>query len=100
MASAELGIPVCLNSSAVAGVTAPVTLAGNLAAVYSGTWTDGRSDDPTGDAENGGLSHNLTLTATFKPPKSLGDEFARENSTMALSASASSCFVGSRRSIQ
>ena len=30
MASAELGIPVCLNSSAVAGVTAPVTLAGNV----------------------------------------------------------------------
>jgi trimethylamine--corrinoid protein Co-methyltransferase len=30
MASAELGIPVCINSSAVAGVTAPVTLAGNL----------------------------------------------------------------------
>ena len=27
MASAELGIPVCFNSSAVAGVTAPVTLA-------------------------------------------------------------------------
>jgi trimethylamine---corrinoid protein Co-methyltransferase len=30
MASAEAGIPVCLNSSAVAGVTAPVTLAGNV----------------------------------------------------------------------
>jgi trimethylamine---corrinoid protein Co-methyltransferase len=30
MVSAELGIPVCLNSSAVAGATAPVTLAGNL----------------------------------------------------------------------
>lgn len=28
MVSAELGIPVCLNSSAVAGATAPVTLAG------------------------------------------------------------------------
>ena len=30
MVSAELGIPVLLNSSAVAGVTAPVTLAGNV----------------------------------------------------------------------
>jgi len=30
MASAELGIPVCINSSAVAGATAPVTLAGNV----------------------------------------------------------------------
>jgi trimethylamine--corrinoid protein Co-methyltransferase len=30
MASAELGIPVCVNSSAVAGATAPVTLAGNV----------------------------------------------------------------------
>ena len=30
MVSAELGIPVCFNSSAVAGVTAPVTLAGNV----------------------------------------------------------------------
>jgi len=28
MASAELGLPVCVNSSAVAGATAPVTLAG------------------------------------------------------------------------
>ena len=28
--SAELGIPVCINSSAVAGATAPVTLAGNV----------------------------------------------------------------------
>jgi len=30
MVSAELGIPVCINSSAVAGATAPVTLAGNV----------------------------------------------------------------------
>jgi len=30
MASAELGLPVCVNSSAVAGATAPVTLAGNV----------------------------------------------------------------------
>ena len=30
MASAELGIPVCINSSAVAGATVPVTLAGNV----------------------------------------------------------------------
>jgi trimethylamine---corrinoid protein Co-methyltransferase len=30
MTSAELGIPVCVNSSAVAGATAPVTLAGNV----------------------------------------------------------------------
>jgi trimethylamine--corrinoid protein Co-methyltransferase len=30
MASTELGIPVCVNSSAVAGATAPVTLAGNV----------------------------------------------------------------------
>lgn len=30
MASVELGIPVCINSSAVAGATAPVTLAGNV----------------------------------------------------------------------
>jgi len=30
MVSAELGLPVCINSSAVAGATAPVTLAGNV----------------------------------------------------------------------
>jgi trimethylamine--corrinoid protein Co-methyltransferase len=30
MVSAEVGIPVCFNSSAVAGVTGPVTLAGNV----------------------------------------------------------------------
>jgi trimethylamine--corrinoid protein Co-methyltransferase len=30
MVSAELGIPVCVNSSAVAGATAPVTLVGNV----------------------------------------------------------------------
>jgi hypothetical protein len=50
-----------------------MTLAGGFAAIYSGTWTDGSSDDPTGDAEHGGLSHNVTFTATFKPPKSLGE---------------------------
>ena len=33
MVSAELGIPVCFNSSAVAGVTGPVTLAGNVVQV-------------------------------------------------------------------
>lgn len=30
LVSAEVGIPVCINSSAVAGVTGPVTLAGNV----------------------------------------------------------------------
>ena len=30
MVSAELGLPVCINSSAVAGASAPVTLAGNV----------------------------------------------------------------------
>jgi len=30
MASAEVGIPVCFNSSAVAGATGPTTLAGNI----------------------------------------------------------------------
>jgi trimethylamine--corrinoid protein Co-methyltransferase len=30
MVSAEMGIPVCFNSSAVAGVTAPITLAGSV----------------------------------------------------------------------
>jgi trimethylamine--corrinoid protein Co-methyltransferase len=33
MVSAEVGIPVCVNSSAVAGVTAPVTLAGAVAQI-------------------------------------------------------------------
>ena len=33
MVSAELGIPVCFNSSAVAGATAPVTLAGAVAQI-------------------------------------------------------------------
>jgi trimethylamine--corrinoid protein Co-methyltransferase len=35
MVSAEVGIPVCFNSSAVAGVTAPVTLAGNVVQMNS-----------------------------------------------------------------
>jgi trimethylamine--corrinoid protein Co-methyltransferase len=33
MVSAEMGIPVCFNSSAVAGVTAPITLAGGVAQI-------------------------------------------------------------------
>ena len=33
MVSAEVGIPVCVNSSAVSGVTAPVTLAGAVAQI-------------------------------------------------------------------
>jgi trimethylamine---corrinoid protein Co-methyltransferase len=35
MVAAELGIPVAINSSAVAGVTAPVTLAGDLAQMHA-----------------------------------------------------------------
>lgn len=54
--------------------SARVTLARGLAAIYTGNWTRGTSDDPTGDAKQGGMSHNLNFTATFKPSKALGDK--------------------------
>ncbi|MGQ0563229.1 MAG: hypothetical protein ACT443_15315 [Gemmatimonadota bacterium] len=54
--------------------TARMTLAGGLAAMNSGTWSTGERQDPTGDAEKDGMSHNLNLSVTFKPPKGLGEK--------------------------
>ena len=54
--------------------TARMTLTGGVAMIYSGNWLQGTSDDPTGDAEQSGMNHSLTLTATVKPPRSLGEK--------------------------
>jgi hypothetical protein len=54
--------------------TARLTLAGGMAVIYTGNWSRGTSDDPTGDAKQGGLSHNVNFTATFRPSKLLGDK--------------------------
>lgn len=45
--------------------------AGGITASYAGTWSDGQSDDPTGDAESGGMNHNVNVTLAIKPPESM-----------------------------
>lgn len=54
--------------------TARMQLAGGIATVYSATLSSGRSEDPTGDAEQDGLSHNVNVSVTFKPPQGLSDK--------------------------
>lgn len=38
---------------------------------YTGTFVDGSSTDPTGDAEHGSIRHVVGLTGTFHPPESM-----------------------------
>ncbi len=52
-------------------ISARLTLAKGFAVSYAGTWSQGESDDPTGDAEQGGMNHNFNVTASVKPPASL-----------------------------
>jgi hypothetical protein len=54
--------------------SARMLFAGGISASYSGTWSDGRSDDPTGDAEQGGMNHNINFTLALKPPESMKDK--------------------------
>lgn len=54
--------------------TARMTLPGSVGLTYAGNWTRGTSEDPTGDAQQGGLSHNVNLSVTFKPPESVGNK--------------------------
>lgn len=54
--------------------TARISLPGAVGLTYAGNWTRGTSADPTGDAQQGGLSHNVNLAVTFKPPESLGEK--------------------------
>lgn len=55
-------------------LTARLTLLGNTAAAYTTTFMTGKSDDPTGDAEQNGLNHNLNLSVAVKPPRSLSQK--------------------------
>jgi hypothetical protein len=54
--------------------SARFSLPANIGVTYAGNWMRGESDDPTGDAEQGGLSHNINLTATVRPPQSLSSK--------------------------
>jgi hypothetical protein len=55
-------------------LSARMTLGGGISASYSTTWTNGSSEDPTGDAQHGGLTHSVNLIASFKSPKLFGDK--------------------------
>jgi hypothetical protein len=46
-------------------------LPARVIASYTGTWSEGEKDDPTGDVETNGFTHTMTLSGTFKPPGSL-----------------------------
>ena len=69
--------------------TARLMLRGGLSASYTGTWTSGTSKDPTGDAQAGGMNHNVNLTAVVKPPQSLADKLKQPlRFTLALTQTA------------
>jgi hypothetical protein len=64
------------SRESVVPFSARMTLNGGVAVIYSGNWLRGKSDDPTGDAEQAGMNHSVNLTATFKPPASLGEKLS------------------------
>ncbi|HEX6559424.1 MAG TPA: hypothetical protein VF021_08170, partial [Longimicrobiales bacterium] len=70
--------------------SARFTLRGGVVTSYTGTWSTGRSDDPTGDAEQGGLNHNLNFTVTVRPPRSMHEKLTEPlRATIGLTQSAS-----------
>jgi hypothetical protein len=48
-----------------------LVLPARILATYTGTWSSGDKDDPTGDVKTDGFNHNVTFSGTFKPPGSL-----------------------------
>ncbi|HEY0303594.1 MAG TPA: hypothetical protein VGC44_01420, partial [Longimicrobiales bacterium] len=43
-------------------------LPARILATYTGTWSNGDKDDPTGDVKTEGFTHSVTFSGTFKPP--------------------------------
>ena len=60
----ELRVPFSLN----------LTLPARLVASYTGTWTTGDREDPTGDVNTDAFTHQVNLSGTFKPPGSLAEK--------------------------
>ena len=60
----ELRVPFSFN----------MTLPLRLAASYTGTWTTGDRDDPTGDVNTDGFTHQVNISGTFTPPGSLKEK--------------------------
>lgn len=54
--------------------SARVSMPGGIATTYTGAWSKGSSKDPTGDAHQGGLSHNVNVSVTIKPPESMAQK--------------------------
>lgn len=54
--------------------SARMSLPASMALTYSGAWTHGSSQDPTGDAQQDGLSHSVNVSMTVRPPKSMADK--------------------------
>ena len=48
-----------------------MTLPLRLVASYTGTWSNGERDDPTGDIDLDGFTHQVNISGTFMPPASL-----------------------------
>ena len=63
-AETEYRVPFSLN----------VQLPARIIATYTGTWSNGEKQDPTGDAETEGFMHQVNLTGSFKPPASLASK--------------------------
>jgi hypothetical protein len=59
----EIRVPFSLN----------IQLPAQMIATYTGTWSSGDKDDPTGDVQTDGFNHTVTLSGTFKPPGSMAN---------------------------
>ena len=60
-AEEEYRVPFSLN----------LLLPGRIIATYTGTWLNGEKQDPTGDVETDGFTHQVNLSGSFKAPSSL-----------------------------
>lgn len=60
----EYRVPFSLN----------LVLPARIIATYTGTWSSGDKDDPTGDVQTDGFNHTVTLAGTFKPPGSMASK--------------------------
>ncbi|HET9438706.1 MAG TPA: hypothetical protein VFO52_00960 [Longimicrobiales bacterium] len=67
-----------------------IILPANILATYNGTWSSGDKDDPTGDVETNGFTHQVNLSGTFKPPAGLARKMDQPiRTTLSLSQNTS-----------
>ena len=62
-----------------------------MIATYTGTWSNGEKDDPTGDVQTSGFNQSVQLSGTFKAPSSWAKKMDQPiRTTLSLSQNTSS----------